>query len=425
MFTVRAVFYLSISFGIFLLSILTGYYPFLILMLPFISLLFFSFILSPSLNLEDVEIQRDVSSTRIFVGEDINVKIRIKNNSIRKYFIEVSDAVPNYSIVKDGLSKTILTLEPGSVFTLNYKLNFPRRGHYDIGPLEIVAFDYLKIRFKKYTVGRSITVSVFPRFIDLKGFTVSPKKTGVWPGTITSRKSGQGLEFYGIREYKVGDEMRRINWKAYARLQKLVTNEFESERVTDILIIVDTSGGEVLGNYAFTLLESEVNAAASLSWLFLKYGNRVGVIVHGRYRGWIKPHFGKKQFLRIMHFLADVSLGGVISLDYLLKNLLPLLLKPKTQIILITPLLDSNIISVVQYALLNNYNIMVITPSVYYLLLDSSDRKERIIGHLLKIKKENMIMQVGRLCPIIEWNVETSLDNVLKYAKVTLRLFAR
>ncbi len=425
MYTVRTVFYISVSFSIFLFSVLTGFYPFLVLMLPFITVLFYSFMFSPSLELEDVIVERKVSSTRVFVGEEIDVEVRIINNSDKKYFVEVNDSIPLHSKIIDGLSKGVLLLESKSSFALKYKLKLLYRGHYELGPLEVIAFDYTKTRFKKFRLGHALTISVFPTFLDVKGFSVNPKRTGVWPGTIVSHKSGQGTEFFGIREYRVGDEMRRINWKAYARLQKLVTNEFESERVTDILIIVDTSGGEVLGEYSLQLLESEVNAAASLSWLFLKYGNRVGIIVHGRYRGWVKPSFGKKQFIRILHFLADVSLGGVISLDYLLKNLLPIMLKPKTQIILVTPLLDDNIVSVVNYALLNKYNILIITPSIYYTLIDSDDRKKKIIGRILALKKENMILRVGKMCPVIEWNIEMSLEDVLKYARNIMRLYAR
>ncbi|OYT31277.1 MAG: hypothetical protein B6U94_03725 [Thermofilum sp. ex4484_79] len=425
MYSVRAALFVLLCIGIFLLAILTGYYPLLVLSLPLILLISFSFIISPSIELDNLEVKRKIDTTRLIVGEEIKVEVLLKNNSEKTYFLEISDNIPPFVQVKNGTLRTFVMLNPGEEFKLGYTLRFPTRGHFDLGPLEVVLFDYLKIRFNKYSVGKPVTISVFPTFEDLKDFDIRPKRTGVWPGTITSKRSGQGTEFYGIREYIPGDEIRRINWKAYARLQRLVTNEFESERVTDVLIIVDTSGGEMLGAYASKMLEAEVNAAASLSWLFLKHGNRVGLIVHGRHRGWIKPYFGKKQFLRILHFLADVSLGGIISLDYLLKNLLPMILKPETQIILITPLLDRNILSVIHYALLNNYKILVLTPSIYYSMMDSQDKKEFLMGRILRLMKENIMLKVGKLCPIIEWNVNMSLNDVLKYSKRDIRLYSR
>jgi Uncharacterized conserved protein (some members contain a von Willebrand factor type A (vWA) domain) len=61
------------------------------------------------------------------------------------------------------------------------------------------------------------------------------------PGTARARRSGVGLEFYGIREYRPGDRVRRLAWKAFARYGDLAIVEFEEERATEVAIILGGS----------------------------------------------------------------------------------------------------------------------------------------------------------------------------------------
>src|SRR5206468_2341164 len=81
---------------------------------------------------------------------------------------------------------------------------------------------------------------VAPAMEDLRRAALQPRRTRPWFGQVASRRIGPGTEFWGVREYVAGDEVRRINWKASARLERLFTNEYEGERSGDGLIVLIT-----------------------------------------------------------------------------------------------------------------------------------------------------------------------------------------
>src|SRR5260370_10723852 len=95
-----------------------------------------------------------------------------------------------------------------------------------------------------------------------------------------------------MREYVPGDDPKRINWKASARYNELIVNETEAERVTDVMIVLDTDV-TFLGTTESELFEREVRAAASLTRLLLRQGNRVGLVLQGGERGSRPAGFGK------------------------------------------------------------------------------------------------------------------------------------
>src|SRR5439155_1167202 len=76
---------------------------------------------------------------------------------------------------------------------------------------------------------------VAPAMEDLRRTKLQPRRTRPWYGQVASRQIGAGTDFWGVREYTAGDEVRRINWKASARLDRLFTNEYEGERSGDVV----------------------------------------------------------------------------------------------------------------------------------------------------------------------------------------------
>src|SRR6266853_5802205 len=87
-----------------------------------------------------------------------------------------------------------------------------------------------------------------------------------------------GLEFYGMREYKPGDDLRRIVWRASARMGKLMVREAEQGITDHITIILDTDRGSHSrdGEYSESF-ETGVSAAASLAVRHLRDGYEIRV----------------------------------------------------------------------------------------------------------------------------------------------------
>src|SRR5207237_1139183 len=79
-------------------------------------------------------------------------------------------------------------------------------------------------------------------------------------------------------------DSKRINWKASSRYNELIVNETEAERVTDVMIVLDTDV-TFFGPTESELFERGIQAAASMTRLLLRQGNRVGLVLQGGERG--------------------------------------------------------------------------------------------------------------------------------------------
>ncbi len=134
-------------------------------------------------------------------------------------------------------------------------------------------------------------------------------------GVHRSRRMGGGVEFAEHREYSPGDDLRRLDWKASARTGRTLVKRFESERRTDVQLLVDRSGSMSFGTTTPSspeVKESELDSAESkwdaacllaltLAWGFLRQGDGVGISLWGEGSSWRRPVRNGRNW---MHELA-------------------------------------------------------------------------------------------------------------------------
>lgn len=158
-----------------------------------------------------------------------------------------------------------------------YSLRCSRRGVYEIGPLVAVTSDPLGLAQRETTVADKFELLVHPRieFVSDRPLTrqfedppIRPPVSKPWPS---------GLEFYGMREYVAGDDLRRIVWRASARVGKLMVRESEQGITDHVTIILDTDRGAHSRDGAdySESFETGVRAAASLAVRHLREGYEI------------------------------------------------------------------------------------------------------------------------------------------------------
>lgn len=104
---------------------------------------------------------------------------------------------------------------------------------------------------------------------------------GVLSGLHKSPYKGQSVEFLQHREYTKGDDLRRVDWKVWARQDRYYVKEFEEETNLRLFLVVDASRSM---NYshgtsatpALSKFDYAATMAASLAWLALSHGDAVG-----------------------------------------------------------------------------------------------------------------------------------------------------
>ncbi len=101
---------------------------------------------------------------------------------------------------------------------------------------------------------------------------------GFLHGIHRSTHIGQSVDFAQHRLYQPGDDLRRIDWKAYARTDRLYLKTFEADTNASLSLCVDVSASMGYGSRGLTKLRYAQMLAASLAWLAQRQGDRVGLI---------------------------------------------------------------------------------------------------------------------------------------------------
>lgn len=132
-------------------------------------------------------------------------------------------------------------------------------------------------------------------------------------GEKRSRKLGQSVEFHDFRPYMPGDDIRRIDWNLYARLEKYFIKLFVEEEDLTLYLIVDSSASMNFGEPNKFVFARRL--AAALSYIALSNLERVQVAVFDDRLNIIqRPTRGRSKFLRLFEILAARQTGGASSL---------------------------------------------------------------------------------------------------------------
>ena len=104
---------------------------------------------------------------------------------------------------------------------------------------------------------------------------------GVLTGLHKSPHHGQSVEFSEHKEYAPGDEIRHIDWRAFAKLDKYYVKRFEMETNLRALLVLDASGSMAYGRGALTKLQYAAICAGALAYLLSRQGDQVGLCIAG------------------------------------------------------------------------------------------------------------------------------------------------
>jgi len=102
---------------------------------------------------------------------------------------------------------------------------------------------------------------------------------GFMSGINKSIIKGEGLEFSQYRSYQPGDDLRQLDWKAYARSDRYYIRESEIETSISVRFIIDASGSMNHTDNGYTKIEYAKYLAASLAWLAALQGDAAGLYV--------------------------------------------------------------------------------------------------------------------------------------------------
>lgn len=165
---------------------------------------------------------------------------------------------------------------------------------------------------------------------------------GFLAGIHRSPFKGFSVEFAEHRAYTPGDEIRRIDWRAYGKTDKYYVKEYEDETNLTAYLVVDASGSmRYRGKQQFSKFEFAQHVAASLAYLLLAQLDAVGLIVHDdRIRNHLPPKASSKHLLGILRMLEQTQPGGETALASIWDSLSGRFMPRRGIVILISDAFD-------------------------------------------------------------------------------------
>ncbi len=169
---------------------------------------------------------------------------------------------------------------------------------------------------------------------------VKKKMITAYSGEHRSKLKGKGLEIVDYREYSPGDDYKTVDWKIFARTEKLHVKRYEEEREIIAHVLLDTSNSMLYSSDSVSKLDYATKSAAGFSYLVAQNNDRVGLFTFSDHLNTrIHSRRGRRQFIRILSALEKIESRGTTDLKKVVKEYMQIT-QGKRLIILISDLLS-------------------------------------------------------------------------------------
>jgi len=360
---------------------------------------------------------RTIDKRSVVAQEQIQTHIVIENRGKTLINLYLDDPSPPSMTVLDGQVQQRLSLTAGEGTELNYIFR-AERGLYSWTAIHARAADPFGLFEVEQELPAFGEILVRPLPMQLRHVPLKPRFTLHAPGPISTQLAGSGIGFLGIRDYRPGDSLRRLNWRLAARHpHKLFTNEYEREEITDFGLILDARRLTNTDAMEEALFENSIRVTASLSELFLKEGNRVALLVFGKTMASLFPGYGKKQLNLIMRNLALARLGSSFPFEYL--EYFPGRLFPSRSILVVLSAVGSRDLETYARLRAFGYDVLLISPDPvdYVRQMLPPARVNNLAARAARVERLIQLKQLMKLgVKVIDWQVNEPFETVVQKA---------
>jgi uncharacterized protein (DUF58 family) len=214
-------------------------------------------------------------------GDDNNVQIVIKNYYTFAIRATIIDEIPFQFQVRDF--SIIRKVKASSEDEIQYFLRPTERGEYFFGNLNVYVSSPLRLVSRRFTFGFNQMVPTYPSYIQLRKYDLMAFSNHLFQyGIKRIRRIGNTMEFEQIKEYVQGDDIRTLNWKATAKKNSLMINQFQDEKSQSVYMIIDKGRVMKMPFNGLSLLDYAINATLVLSNVILKKHDKAGMFTFSK-----------------------------------------------------------------------------------------------------------------------------------------------
>jgi uncharacterized protein (DUF58 family) len=227
-------------------------------------------------------------------------------------------------------------LEPGVQRRLRYIAYCSRHwGLHPVGPLQIHSSDPGGLFHAGQMLPGTEDFAVFPQVYDVAGLQELGARSTLVPHESSAGRPGQSLVPMGVREYRPGDDLRRVHWPATARRGALMVKEVEVDLSPYFTVIIDLDRRHRAGMGRKSTLEYVLRTSASVIWTAVRTGGFVQVNGMGAEPLHVPPGRGETHLTFALYELIRAGLDGKVPLHEAALRSLPFV-PPSSTVVLIS-----------------------------------------------------------------------------------------
>ena len=371
--------------------------------------------LSSPHGLPDFNLRRTVVPDVIQSGGTADVTLEITNQSDRNAgILETLEELPPTVQVTRGVPHHMFTLAPFETKLFKYTVKPHQLGEVPLGKLKVRCRDQFHQAFEEMKAGEGGKVRVMRRREDARKLKLLPAAVHRPFGQHRSRFKGSGSEFFGLREYVSTDPFRIINWKASARLDRLVSREYEDERTGDVVLVVDLRPGSLVGTGIQNTHDVAISGSIAVAEHVLTSRNRLTLLFVRSDVG-VLPGITSRRHLEALlqrEELPDTpSRYPITYLSWLVRRALP----SGAQVVALTPLIDDFFPRILEEIAGAGYRVLVVSPAPY----SGGPPKDNVAAtktarELLETRRINRLLRLRRTMTAVDWDYTAPLALPLK-----------
>jgi uncharacterized protein (DUF58 family) len=260
----------------------------------------------------ELDVSRHLAPERARPAQPITVSLHVLNKGRGTApLLLVEDRLPS------GLSGSarfaIRGIEPQGVREASVQLVAARRGSYEVGPMDIAVVDPFGLAQVRSRAVARTSVVVYPRIEPLALPRDAGDRRTVSLSTLRHPTVARGEDFYTLREYIEGDDLRKIHWPSTAKRSRYMIRQEETPWQTRATILLDDRDSAHDGFGDASSFERAVEAAASLIDLYHRsgYGYRLATA----HLAGLPSAKQSQHWSRCLDLLATATTGGPRSED--------------------------------------------------------------------------------------------------------------
>ncbi len=260
----------------------------------------------------DVGVRRDVHPPRVHAGSASRIELEVTNRGARPTpVLRITDAVSRTK----GADLQLAPILPGGRARAAYRLPTERRGIITIGPLDVVASDPFGLTAVRLRGADRTELTVYPRIDHIVGL---PESIGHDPEAVNESPTSLGIvgeEFFALRPFEIGDELRRVHWPSSARFDELLVRQTELPWQGRTTVLVDLRAE----TQSLASLDLSVSAAASVITAARRGGDLFRLVATDGVDSGFVP--GNAAYAAVLEYLATAEVSTSAPLTRILDSL--------------------------------------------------------------------------------------------------------